>query len=260
MAAAGAVPAPANRTDAATVERLVVDNLSLVGHIVRDIASKVPGHVSRDDLASAGMMALVLSAQNFDESRGVPFASFAGIRVRGAIMDELRSMDWAVRAVRTRAREVDSVRTQLYGVLSRTPRPDEIAAALGLRVADLDALDADLARAGVVSLHALSPSYVSDALLDGGEGPEPALLRREQLDLLYDAIKRLPERLRVVVTAYFFEERKMADIATELGVTESRISQMRAEAIRALRGLLGDQLKVVMPGIAVADIAMTRIA
>ncbi len=255
------MPAPATtRADAATVERLVVENLPLVGHVVRDVASRVPGHVSRDDLASAGMMALVLSAQNFDESRGVPFASFAGIRVRGAIMDELRAMDWAVRAVRTRAREVDSVRTQLYGVLSRTPRPDEIAAALGLRVADLDALDADLARAGVISLHALSPSFVNDSLVDSGEGPESAVLRREQLDQLYDAIKHLPERLQAVVTGYFFEERKMADIAAELGVTESRISQMRAEAVRGLRALLGDRLRLSPPTLDRADIAMTRIA
>ncbi len=128
---------------------------------------------------------------------------------------------------------------QLSGVLSRTPRPEEIAAALGLRVADLNALDADLARAGVVSLHALGPAWGSDRVVETGDGPELQLLRREQLDELYSAINELPDRLRIVVTGYFFEERKMADIAAELGVTESRISQMRAEAVRLLRDLLG---------------------
>ncbi len=235
-------PPAVNFPDPEAVERLVVENLPLVGHLVREVASRVPAHVSRDELASAGMMALVVSAQHFDAARGVPFARFAAIRVRGAIMDELRGMDWAVRAVRTRAREVDNVRTQLYGVLSRTPRPEEIAATLGLRVADLAALDADLARAGVVSLHALGPTWGSDLLVDSADGPELALLRREQLDQLYTAINELPERLRTVVTGYFFEERKMADIAKELGVTESRISQMRAEAVRLLRDLLAELL------------------
>jgi RNA polymerase sigma factor for flagellar operon FliA len=242
LAAAPVLTAAVDRPDAETVERLVVEHLPLVGHLVREVGSRVPAHVSRDELASAGMMALVVSAQSFDAARGVPFPRFASIRVRGAIMDELRGMDWAVRAVRTRAREVDNVRNQLSGVLSRTPRPEEIAAALGLRVADLNALDADLARAGVVSLHALGPAWGSDRVVETGDGPELQLLRREQLDQLYSAISELPDRLRIVVTGYFFEERKMADIAAELGVTESRISQMRAEAVRLLRDLLVDLL------------------
>jgi RNA polymerase sigma factor for flagellar operon FliA len=242
------------------VERLVVENLPLVGHLVRDVASKVPGHVSRDELASAAMMALVVCAQNYDESRGVPFPRFAAIRVRGAITDELRGMDWAVRAVRTRAREVDNVRTQLYAVLSRTPRPEEIATALGLTVADLDALEVNLTRAGVVSLHALGPAGDGEQLVDGTDGPEMQLLRREQLDQLYAAINDLPHRLRVVVTSYFFEERKMAEIAAELGVTESRISQMRAEAVRALRDRLGDNLMPTIAARSTADVALSHTA
>src|SRR6202000_2550075 len=106
--------------------------------------------------------------------------------------------DWSGRAVRTRAREVDNVRSQLSGVLSRTPRPEEIAAALGLRVADLHALDADLARAGVVSLQRLGPAWGSARVVETGDGPELLLLRREQLDELYSAINELPDRLRIV--------------------------------------------------------------
>ncbi|MBV9593724.1 MAG: sigma-70 family RNA polymerase sigma factor [Actinobacteria bacterium] len=225
----------------ATVERLVTENLALVGHLVREMLAKVPSHVSRDELSSAGMMALVVSAQNYDDSRGVPFSRFAAIRIRGAIMDELRGMDWAARSVRTRAREADTVRAELSAALSRTPRNDEVAAAMGVTVAELDALDADLARAGVLSLQGFVPETGAELLPDATTGPEGLILQREQLGLLHDAIAELPERLRMVVTEYFFHERQMTDIAAELGVTESRVSQLRAEAIRMLREGLAAQ-------------------
>jgi RNA polymerase sigma factor for flagellar operon FliA len=217
------------------VEKLVSENLPLVGHLVREMLAKVPSHVSRDELSSAGMMALVVSAQNYDESRGVPFPRFAAIRIRGAIMDELRGMDWAARSVRSRAREVDAVRAQLSVTLSRTPKQVEVAAAMGVSVGELSALDADLARAGVLSLQGFVPETGAELLPESGAGPEALILQREQLGYLHDAIAELPERLRHVVTAYFFDERQMTDIAAELGVTESRVSQLRAEAMRLLR-------------------------
>src|ERR1700742_1097926 len=124
-----------------TVTRLVEDNLALVGHLVREMLAKVPAHVSRDELSSAAMMALVVSAQGFDPERGVPFARFAAIRIRGALMDELRSMDWAARSVRSRAREVESARSTLAATLGRTPRPDEVATTMGVSVAELDSIN-----------------------------------------------------------------------------------------------------------------------
>jgi RNA polymerase sigma factor for flagellar operon FliA len=197
--------------------------------------AKVPAHVGRDELSSAGMMALVVSAQNFDASRGVPFARFATIRIRGAIMDELRGMDWAARSVRSRAREADTVRGELAAVLGRMPAPAEVAAAMGISPAELDALEADLVRAGVVSTESFAPDTGAHLISDSAVGPESMLVHREQLGYLHDAIAELPERLRTVVEAYFFHERQMTDIAAELGVTESRVSQMRAEALRLMR-------------------------
>ncbi len=229
--------------DARAVEQLVTENLPLVGLLVREMLAKVPAHVSRDELRSAAMLALLVSAQNFDESRGVPFARFAAIRIRGAIMDELRGMDWAARSVRGRAREADSVRAQLSATLGRTPTPAEVAAAMGITLAELDALEADLARAGVLSIEAASPETGAQVLSDPTAGPESLLLHREQLGYLHDAIAELPERLRLVVTAYFFHGRQMADIAAELGVTESRVSQLRAEATRLLREGMRAQLE-----------------
>ena len=226
-----------------TVEELVHENLPLVGHLVREVLAKVPAHVSRDELSSAGMMALVISAQGFDPDRGVPFARFAAIRIRGALLDELRGMDWAARSVRSRAREVETVRSALTASLGHTPLNSDVANVLGTTVAELDSLQSDLARASVLSLQGFAPEIGSDLLCEPSDGPETLLLRREQLGYLHDAIVELPERLRYVVTAYFFEQRQMNDIAAELGVTESRISQLRAEALRLLRDGMNTQLE-----------------
>jgi len=219
----------------AVVEALVRENLALVGHIVRETMTRLPAHIGRDDLTSAGMAALVLSAQSYDEARGVPFARFAAIRIRGALVDELRSMDWASRSVRGRAREVEAARNQLSVSLGRSPRPQEVAEVLGVSVSELGSIDADVHRASVLSLQGFAPETGAAMVPDVQRGPEQLVIDREQLGYLHDAIAELPERLRHVVQAYFFEQRQMADIAAELGVTESRISQLRAEALKLLR-------------------------
>ncbi len=169
-----------------TVTALITANLPLVGHLVREALAKVPSHVSADELSSAGMMALVVSAQNFDDSRGVPFARFAAIRIRGAIIDELRGMDWAARSVRGRAREADAVRSQCAAALGRTPRPEEIAAAMGISLTELQALDADLARAGVVSIDGFAP--------ETGRTVDLRLLRRPGSNAADPRAARLPAR------------------------------------------------------------------
>ena len=230
------------------VEALVRDNLALVGHIVRETMTRLPAHIGRDDLTSAGMTALVLSAQGYDESRGVPFARFAAIRIRGALVDELRSMDWASRSVRGRAREVEAARNQLAVTLGRSPRPHEVAETLGFSVSELGSIDADVHRASVLSLQGFAPETGAAMVADAQRGPEQLVLDREQLGYLHDAIVELPERLRHVVQAYFFEQRQMADIAAELGVTESRISQLRAEALKLLRhGLASAEPELATP-------------
>jgi RNA polymerase sigma factor for flagellar operon FliA len=233
--------APPQPDPAVTV--LVEDNLALVGHLVREMLAKVPPHVSRDDLTSAAMMALVVSAQGFDASRGVPFARFAAIRIRGALMDELRSMDWAARSVRGRAREVESVRSTLAASLGRTPSRDEVAVAMGLSASELDTLNADLARASVLRLQGFAPETGAELLPDPAAGPEALILMRERLGYLHDAIAELPERMQYVVTEYFFGQRQMADIAADLQVTESRVSQLRAEALALLRDGMNSQLE-----------------
>lgn len=226
---------------AQSVEELVRTHLPLVGHLVREVLGRVPAHVSRDDLVSAGMLALAMSAKGFDAARGVPFGRFAAIRIRGALTDELRTMDWASRAVRGKAREIEAVRNELAATLGRTPSRDEIAHTMGVAVHELDSVEADVQRASVLSIQGLTDNDGADLLSDRDAGPEGLLLHREQLGILRDAIVELPERLRTVVEQYFFAQRKMADIAAELGVTESRVSQLRSEALVMLRAGMRSQ-------------------
>src|SRR4051812_27135552 len=135
-------------------EALIVVHVPLVGHIVRETMARVPSHVDRDDLGSAGLAALVQAAHSYDPDRGVPFNRYASTRIRGAILDELRSIDWASRSVRRRARELDSTRSPLATLLGRTPTTAEIAQASGMSTDEIAANVDDVARAQVLSLHA----------------------------------------------------------------------------------------------------------
>lgn len=234
----GAVPraAPAAPVTRQAEELLVTENLPLVGYLVSEMIGRVPAHVSRDELTSAGLAALAFAARGFDPSRGVPFGRFASTRIRGAIIDELRSNDWASRSVRAKARQRDTAAQSLAAVLGRTPTTAEVAASLGVSTAELDAGDADVQRAVVLSLDGFfDPAVVDEVAPVGDVSPEEHLLVNEKVGYLHDAVAVLPERLRTVVTQYFFEERPMSDIAAELAVSESRVSQMRGEALALLK-------------------------
>jgi RNA polymerase sigma factor for flagellar operon FliA len=223
-------------------ETLIRQHIPLVGHLVRDMLSRVPNHIHRDDLTSAGLHALVTAARGFDPDRGIPFHRFAATRIRGAILDELRSLDWATRSVRTKARATDSTRQSLTTALGRTPSTDELAQALGTTTADLQRTDNDVQRAAVLSLQGFTTSSADDLVTERTPGPEDMLIRREQIGYLHHAIAALPDRLVTVITEYFLNERPMAEIAADLGVTESRISQLRAEALSLLKDGLNTHL------------------
>ncbi|MGA5302359.1 sigma-70 family RNA polymerase sigma factor [Nucisporomicrobium flavum] len=226
-----AVPA----LSAAEQEELIRTHMPLVGHLVRDMLTRIPNHIHRDDLTSAGLHALVTAARGWDPERGIPFHRFATTRIRGAILDELRSLDWATRSVRSKARATDTTRQNLTTTLGRTPTTEELAQALGTTTTDLHQTDNDVQRATVLSLQGFTTSSADDLVTERTPGPEEMLIRREQIGYLHHAIGSLPERLQLVITEYFLKERPMADIAAELGVTESRISQLRAEALSLLK-------------------------
>jgi len=224
-------------------ERLIRENMALVGHMVREMLFKVPPHVHRDDLASAGYTALVTAAQAFDPERGIPFGRFAAARVRGALLDELRSMDWATRSVRSRARRADVARQELTAKLGRTPTPTELAELLGVAVGELSTVDEDVQRAAVLSLQGFSAGAAEDMVTDSEMNPEEMLLHRERIGYLHDAVAVLPERLRFVVEASFLQERPLSEVAAELGVTESRVSQLRTEALALLKDGLATHME-----------------
>ncbi len=229
----------ATRTDR---DALILCHRPLVDRLVREALHRLPSHVRAEDLTSAGLLALVSAARSFEPERGVPFAGFAASRIRGAILDELRGLDWASRSVRRRARAIEAARQELTAALGRAPSTGELARRLGLPESELDAAREDSHRATVLSLDLLVEQTGHDVGTATGEGPEEAALHRERLGALCGAIGRLPERLRLVIGLYYVKERPVAEIADVLGVSSSRVSQLRVAAVNRLRADLPRQL------------------
>ena len=223
------------------VDALVTVNLPLVGYAVSDLLGRVPSYVSRDDLASAGSLALVQAAQAFDVSFGVPFARYAALRIRGALLDELRSMDWVSRGARQRARRVTTTSDELTSRLGRAPSRVELASTLGTTVAEVDAARGDADRR-VLSIEAFD-NAIADTVREQGSGPEESLLETEKVEHLRAAVTALPARLRYVIEQLFFCDRPVVDLADELGVTQSRISQLRTEALALMKGGMNASLE-----------------
>ena len=225
-------------------DNLVRQHLPLVQYVVSEVAHRVPSHVSRSDLVSAGMLGLAQAARSYDPERGIAFDRFASTRIRGALLDELRGRDWASRSVRARARGLQAANEELMNRLGRTPTPEEVAKILDVPTETVHKLVDDVHRATVLNYDSLVLEGDAESFIAGDEvGPEDAILDRERKAYLIDAVHALPERLQRVVTGYFFEERSMQDLADELGVSESRISQLRAEALLLLKDGINSQLE-----------------
>jgi RNA polymerase sigma factor for flagellar operon FliA len=222
--------------------RLAEAHLELVDHLVRATMSRVPSHVDRDDLRSAGLVALVQAARSFESDRGATFATYASVRIRGALVDQLRSVDWATRSVRRRNREIAETRERLAATPGRVADEAAVAAVLGLEVGDVRRARHDADRATVSSLDVDHGLPRAELATSPETGPESSLELAERLEYLQVAVAELPARLRRVIEAYFFDERPMAEIGRELGVTQSRVSQLRSEAVVLLRDALNSAL------------------
>lgn len=210
-------------------ENLVVDHLPLVGFLVSSLCRRAT-HLSRDDLASVGAIALITSADAFDPSLGVPFGAYARRRITGAFADELRSGDWAPRSVRRRIGDTVAARDALAASLGRRPTLDELSRALCVTREEVQAALADAGR----SVQSLDET-VLDTVPATDRLPEASLLADEQARHLRAAVAHLPGRMRYVIEQVFFEGRSVTDVATELGTTHSAVSQQKSEALRLLQ-------------------------
>jgi RNA polymerase sigma factor FliA len=224
------------------LSRLIEEHLPLVKHIVFQVAVHFPRHVEREELARAGALGLVEAARRYDGARGVPFERFAAQRIRGAILDAVRAADWAPRSVRVLARKLEAVEQRLATRLGRVPTLDEMAEALDLSRAELTRLQDRMFRSVVLALeHEVGDATEEDLtlvdVLTDHRTVEPSqeLETRELHGYLRDAISLLPERHRLVVVGYFLDGRTSQEIARFLGVTESRVSQLRSEALLMLK-------------------------
>jgi RNA polymerase sigma factor for flagellar operon FliA len=233
--------------------QLIEQHLPLVNHVVLQVAVRFPRYVDRNELARAGALGLVEAAQRFDDSRGVPFDRFAVRRIRGAILDSVRAADWAPRSVRTLGRKLEQVEQDLANSGGELPSNTEVADALGLSRDELHRLRDRVFRSVVLALEHIVTSpddeglTLVDVLADRtAVEPSEALETRELLGYLRDAVDLLPERHRIVVVGYFLEGRTSLELAELLDVTESRISQLRSEALQMLRDGIEAQYTVAV--------------
>lgn len=231
-------------SDSASLSSIVEQHLPLVRHVVLQVAGHFPRHVDRQELARAGALGLVEAAQRYDESRGVPFDRFAARRIRGAILDAVRAVDWAPRSVRALGRALESAEQDLANAHGAAPSNQQVAGAMGISEGELASIRDRVFRSVVLALeHAVAGAgddgenlSLGDVLADRTAAePSEDLESRELIGYLRDAVRLLPERHRIVIVGYFLESRSSADLAAELDVTESRISQIRSEALAMLR-------------------------
>ena len=244
---------------------LVVKHLPMVRQVLAGVAAHYPRHADREELAQAATLGLVEAAARYDAARGVPFDRWAALRIRGAIVDAVRAMDFAPRMLRSAARNAESARADLETELGRSVTDEEVAAKLGMSTEELSALQGRVHRALVLSLDARAGDADGDGVTLGSSlvdevtlMPEEVLEQRETARYVKDALACLPDRLRTVVSGYFLEGRTSAEIAEELGVTESRVSQLRSEALLLMRVGIEAQYAGEVPSPAGSPAAASR--
>jgi len=232
-------------------ERLVVAYSPLVKYVAGRMGSNLPAHVDEADLISYGLGGLISAIERFDLSRAIKFETYAITRIRGSIIDELRTLDWVPRSVRARAREIERANQKLEALLQRAPTDDEMANELGISVSDFNESLAQISTSTLVALDELWNTNDNDgdhvSLLDTiadrrAPDPEHIIDQSEVRDRIADAIAALPEREKLVIALYYYENLTLREVGEVLGVTESRVSQLHTKAVLRLRSKLTTEL------------------
>jgi RNA polymerase sigma factor FliA len=228
-------------------ERLVVAYSPMVKFVAGRLGAGLPSHVEDADLISYGLVGLIGAIERFEPERGIKFETFAMTRIRGAIIDELRSLDWVPRSVRSRAREIEAAQAKLEHELQRAPTEAELASKLNMTEEELQSALLEIANSSVYALDELwtvsdssgdQVSLLDTIADDSAADPQEALASTEVKDLLTEAIGGLPEREQLVVALYYYENLTLREIGEVLGVTESRVSQLHTKAVMRLKSSL----------------------
>jgi RNA polymerase sigma factor for flagellar operon FliA len=224
-------------------ERLMIEHLPTVRYLARRIHERLPQHVEIDDLVSAGVLGLIDAFRKFDPEKKVQFRSYAQFRIRGAILDSLRTLDWSPRDLRRKGRAIEEAIRALTARTGRVPSEPEIAVELGIELGEYQQLLGELKGLEIGTLHVERSEDSGEEELayipsKPEEDPLFCCLKSEMRTRLASAVDQLPERERLVMTLYYYEEMTMKEIGLTLGVVESRVSQIHASAVLHLRSLL----------------------
>jgi RNA polymerase sigma factor for flagellar operon FliA len=225
-----------------TRDQLILHYSPLVKYVAGRVAVGLPQNVEQSDLVSYGIFGLIDAIDKFDPARGFKFETYAIARIKGAILDELRSIDWVPRSVRAKARAIEKAYGKLESELHRTPTDKELGVELEMSDDQLQTTLNQISFIGLVALDEMlaggdrgDSMTLGDTVADSGEGPVGAYEVEEMRHILADAINRMPEREKVVLTLYYYEGLTLAEIGSVLGVTESRVCQIHTKAVLQLR-------------------------
>jgi len=230
-------------------DRLIIHYSPLVKYVAGRVAVGLPQNIDQSDLVSYGIFGLIDAIERFDTDRNIKFETYAIARVKGAIIDELRSIDWVPRSVRAKARSVEKAYAKLESALLRTPTDAEVASEMGISEQELHNVFNQISFVGLVALDEMlsggggergESTTLGDTIADRGDGPVATFEVEEMKQLLATAINRLGEREKVVLTLYYYEGLTLAEIGEVLGVTESRVCQIHTKAVLQLRSRMAE--------------------
>jgi len=231
-------------------ERIVLEHTSLIRYIVNRIAVRLPSHIDLDDLQNTGVIGLMDAIDKYDPEKNCKFKTYAEFRIKGAILDQLRSLDWVPRSIRQKSRRLDQAYTEVEQRLGRSASENEVASSLGIQLDEFHYLLNQVKGISMINLDELRSGSDSDQPIYGdifedvkAENPFASLRSRELRQTVADCICGLPQKERLVISLYYYEDLNMKEIGSVLGITESRVCQIHTKAVGRLHSQLRSALR-----------------